>query len=282
MPELPELVVLRDALEERIVGRRLEEGRVLRPGILKTTDPPIDALVGERVDAVGRRGKHLVLTCHNGIHVVLHLMVAGRLILCGSVTRITKATGFVLRFEDGDDLRLIENGHVKRAKIHLVADPLDVGWIAEAGPEALSAELSIESLVESFSGRRQQLKKVLTDQRTIAGIGTAYADEICFVAKVSPIRYVSTLTEDEIGRLHRAIREVLSGAIDEIRAQSGLALPVSHERGFLRVYNKTGQPCPDCGARIAEIRYAQTRTYYCPACQAGGATLRDRRAWLTR
>jgi len=282
MPELPELVVLRDALEERIVDRRLVEGRPTRPGIVKTTDPPIDALAGERVAAVGRRGKHLILTCRDALHVVVHLMVAGRLVLCRSETRITKATGFVFRFDGGDDLRLIENGHVKRAKIHLVADPLDVDWIAEAGPEALSAEVSTDFLSESLAGRRQQLKKVLTDQRTIAGIGTAYADEICFAAKLSPIRYVSTLTEDEVGRLHRAIGDVLSKAIAELRARSGRALPVAHDRGFLRIYKKTGQPCPDCGTRIAEIRYAQTRTYYCPQCQSGGATLRDRRAWLTR
>ena len=282
MPELPELVVLRDALEERIVDRRLVEGRPTRPGIVKTIDPPIDALAGERIAAAGRRGKHLILTCRDDLHLVVHLMVAGRLVLCRSETRITKATGFVLRFEDGEDLRLIENGHVKRAKIHLVADPLDVGWIAEAGPEALSPESSIERLVDAFAGRRQQLKKVLTDQRTIAGIGTAYADEICFVAKLSPIRYVSTLTEGEISELWRAIGDVLTGAIDELRARSGRALPVAHERGFLRIHNKTGQPCPECGAKIAEIRYAQTRTYYCPQCQSGGAALRDRRAWLTR
>ena len=282
MPELPELVVIREALEQELVDRRLIEGRAYRAGILKTIEPPVEALAGETVQEIGRRGKHLILTCRRDLHAVLHLMLAGRLVLCGSETRITKATGFVFRFDGGEDLRLIENGHVKQAQVHLVFDPSEIDWIASAGPDALSQGLSVPYLEKAFRGRRQQLKKVLTDQTTIAGIGSAYADEICFVAKLSPIRYVSTLKPEEISRLHRAIGEVLRDAIAKIRAQSRGALAAGHRRGFLRIYKKTGQPCPDCGTKIAEIRYAQTRTYYCPVCQAGGARLGDRRSWITR
>jgi len=282
MPELPELVVMCEALSDRVVGRRFVEARSYRAGILKTVEPTLDELTGERLTAIGRRGKHLILSCREDLHVVLHLMLAGRLVLCRGDTKITKATGFAFRFEDGEDLRLIENGHVKRAKIHIVADPDDVAWIAGAGPEPLSDAFTIDRLREAVSGRRQQLKKVLTDQSTIAGIGTAYADEMCFAAGISPIRYVSTLSREEIGLLHAAIRSVLRGAIGEIRALSGRSLVGGHERSFLQIYKKTGQPCPRCGTKIAEIRYAQTRTYYCPECQAGGSTLRDRRAWLTR
>ncbi len=282
MPELPELVVMCETLSERVVGRRLIEARSYRAGILKTVEPTLDDLSGEGLTAVGRRGKHLVFSCREDLHVVLHLMLAGRLVLCGSDTKITKATGFAFRFEDGEDLRLIENGHVKRAKVHVVADPCDVAWIAGAGPEPLSDAFTIDHLREAVSGRRQQLKKVLTDQSAIAGIGTAYSDEICFAARLSPIRYVSTLSEDEIRTLYAATRSVLQEAIDEIRAQSGRALVGGHKRGFLKIYKKTGQPCPRCSTRIAEIRYAQTRTYYCPECQTAGSTLRDRRSWLTR
>jgi formamidopyrimidine-DNA glycosylase len=282
MPELPELVVMQEALEALVVGRRLVGARPYRAGILKTVEPPVEALVGERLTSIGRRGKHLILSCREDLHVVVHLMLAGRLVLCRSGTRITKATGFSFGFDGGEELRLIENGHVKRARIHIVADPDDVDWIAGAGPEALSEALTTEYLAGACAGRRQHLKKVLTDQTTIAGIGAAYADEICFVAKLSPIRYVNTLVGDEIERLHGAISRVLREAIPEIRARTGSSLLGGHERKFLRIYKKTGQPCPDCGTKIAEIRYAQTRTYYCPRCQAGGATLRDRRAWLTR
>jgi len=282
MPELPELVVMREALQGTVVGRRIAEARPYRAGILKTIEPPVETLAGERVTSTGRRGKHLILTCREDLHVVVHLMLAGRLVLCRSETRITKATGFAVTLDDGEDLRLVENGHVKQARVHVVADPTDVDWIASAGPEALSEGVTPGYLASVCAGRRQQLKKVLTDQTAIAGIGTAYADEICFAAKLSPIRYVSTLAEGEIEALHGAIFRVLRDAIEKLRVESGSDLPSRHDRGFLRVYKKTGQPCPDCGERIAEIRYAETRTYYCPRCQAGGQTLRDRRSWLTR
>jgi formamidopyrimidine-DNA glycosylase len=282
MPELPELVVMCEALRERVTGRRLLEARPYRAGILKTVEPPVDALAGEAFTAAERRGKHVILKVRDDLHVVLHLMLAGRLVLCKSDTKVTKATGFVFRFEDGEDLRLIENGHVKRAKVHVVADPHDVDWIAGAGPEPLSDAFTSEYLRSAVSNRRQQLKKILTDQTTIAGIGTAYADEICFAARLSPIRYVSTLSEQEIETLFGAIRSVLAAAIDQIRAQSGEALLAGHKRDFLQIYKKTGRPCPACGTKIAEIRYAQTRTYYCPDCQSAGRNLPDRRSWLTR
>jgi formamidopyrimidine-DNA glycosylase len=282
MPELPELVVMCEDLRARVVDRPISAARPYRPGILKTVEPPIEKVIGEAFRAVERRGKHLVLSLREDLHVVLHLMQAGRLILCKSGTAVTKATGFVLSFEDGEDLRLVENGRVKRAKMHLVADPCDVEWIAGAGPDALSEAFTPDVLREAVRGRRQQLKKVLTDQRTVAGIGTAYADEICFVARLSPIRYVSTLDDDEVVRLCDATREVLTAAIDEVRARSKGVLLAGHRRDFLRVYKKTGQPCPRCGTKIAEIRYAQKRTYYCPECQSAGRALPDRRAWLTR
>jgi formamidopyrimidine-DNA glycosylase len=282
MPELPELVVMCEALREQIVGRRLIEARPYRAGILKTVEPPVATLAGEAFTAVDRRGKHVILSIRGDLHVVLHLMLAGRLVLCKSETKVTKASGFVFRFDDGEDLRLVENGHVKRAKVHIVSDPHDVDWIAGAGPEPLSDAFTRAVLRDAVSNRRQQLKKVLTDQTTIAGIGTAYADEICFAARLSPIRYVSTLSDEETETLFAAIRSVLTAAIDEIRAQSGMALLAGHGRDFLQIYKKTGRPCPTCGTKIAEIRYAQMRTYYCPDCQSGGRTLPDRRSWLTR
>ena len=132
------------------------------------------------------------------------------------------------------------------------------------------------------AGRRRQAKNLLTDQRMIVGIGTAYADEILFEARISPIRYVSTLSEEEVKRLHGAMQRVLQHATDEIRNRAGDRLFTDEIRGFLRVYKHTGEPCPICGTRIAEIRYSQTRTYYCPTCQASGRTLPDRRSWLKR
>ncbi len=282
MPELPELEVMREVLEGRVLGRPIARVRAYHPGILKTVDPPVDALVSRSFAAAGRRGKHLILSCGEDLHGVLHLMLAGRLVLSRGDTKVTKATGFVLGFDDGEDLRVVENATKRRVRVHVVRDPIDVESIASLGVEPLSDAFSSEFLAKTFAGFRRQLKKALTDQRSIAGIGTAYADEILYAAKLSPIRYVSTLKPEEIERLRRETRTVLANAIDEMRARSGGNLVGGHARDFLRVYKRTGQPCPECGTPIAEIRYAQTKTYYCPTCQASGKTIADRRSWLTR
>ena len=282
MPELPDLETLKEVLERRIIDREITSVRALRTGILKTVTPPLTSLVGEAFTGITRRGKHLILSLRSDLHLVVHLMLAGRLVLCRSNTKATKATGLMATFSDGEDLRLIENGPVKLVTVHVVEDPITVKGIAEAGPEPLSLTFTVETLTQLVTGRRRQAKKLLTDQRMIAGIGSAYADEILFAARISPIRYVSTLSVDEIKRLHKAIQRVLRNAIEEIRARVGDSLFTDEIRDFLRVYKRTGEPCPTCGTPIAEIRYANTRTYYCPSCQASGRTLPDRRSWITR
>jgi len=282
MPELPELETLKEVLERRVLDRPITAARPVRPGILRTVTPPIDSLIGKHFTAISRRGKHLILTLQPDLHLVVHLMLAGRFVLCKSATRLTKATGLVVSFADGEDLRLIENGSIKLVKTYVVADPLAVEEIAHAGVEPLSPAFTVAALTEMVKGRRRQAKRLLTDQRLIAGIGSAYADEILFAARISPIRYVSTLSDEEIVRLHAAIKSVLENAITEIRARVGGGLLTDEIRDFLKVYKRTGEPCPVCGTPIAEIRYAQTRTYYCPNCQSGGKSIPDRRSWITR
>jgi len=282
MPELPDLEVMSEVLGDRVVGRAIVEARAYRPGILKTVDPGIETLGGQAFSGVRRRGKHLILTCADQLHVVVHLMLAGQFVLCKSGTKVTKATGFVFTFDDGEDLRIIENGRLKRVKVHLVRNPSDVEWIARAGVEPLSDAFTLCFLTDAFSGRRQQLKKALTDQAVIAGIGAAYADEIMFDAGFSPIRYVSTMDGLEVGRLFESVQAVLREAIAEIRARPSGVVLTPKVRGFMKVHKRTGEPCLACGTAIAEIRYAHTRTYYCPACQSRGRRLPDRRSWLTR
>jgi len=282
MPELPELDVMQEVLSKRIIGRTIAAVNTFHPGILKTVDPALGLLVGKSFCAISRRGKHLIFTVADDLHMVVHLMLAGRLILCQSNTKATKATGCLITFEDGEDLRIIENSTIRRVRVHIVRSPVDVEAIAKAGVEPLSSDFTIDYLAQHVLGRKRQLKKLLTDHKIIGGIGTAYADEILFDAKLSPIRYGATLDGDEIARLHEAIRSVLRWATHEIRAEAGGATLTPHERPFARIYKKTEQPCPDCGTKIAEIRYAQTQTYYCPSCQSQGKSVRDRRSWLTR
>ncbi len=282
MPELPDLEILKEALESRILERPIVSARALRPGIMKTTTPPVDALSGRTFTGVSRRGKHLILSLAPELHLVVHLMLAGRFVLCKSETKITKATGLQVTFSDGEDLRLIENGSIKLVKVHVVIDPLEVSGVASAGVEPLSSKFTVQLLKELGHGRRCHVKKLLTDQRAIAGIGSAYADEIMFAARISPVRYVSTLSDDEFDRLHDAIVNVLSEAVEEIRTQIGSSLFTDDIRDFLKIYRHTGEPCPICGTKIAEIRYANTRTYYCPVCQGSGKEIADRRSWMTR
>ena len=282
MPELPELEVMREVLETRVVGRTIREARAYRPGILKTVKPPLGALAGESFQRVTRRGKHLILSCRDDLVLVLHLMVAGRLVLTGSANKVTKATGFVVSFADGEDLRLVENGTAKLAKVHVVQDPEDVEWVASGGIEPLGGDLTAGDLSRLFAGARRQLKKMITDQALLVGIGTAYADEILFAARLSPIRYANTLEPDEVERLHAAIRSVLGAAVERTRRESGGALVGERRVEGMAVYKRTGEACIACGGPIAEIRFAETRTVYCPQCQSKGRTIADRRAWLRR
>lgn len=281
MPELPDLEILRENLSTRVLGRPIGSVRVLRPGILKTYDPPAETLIGKHLRSITRRGKHLIFTVENDLFLVLHLMVAGRLVVTGSDTNATKATGFLLALEGGEDLRLVEGGHVKRACVHVVTSLQNVPRIAAAGIEPLSDAFTVEALTDIVTGTRRQAKNVLTDQTLIAGIGTSYADEILFAARISPLRYVSRLSADEVRSLHAAVRDVLASSIVAVRAQVGDGALVNPPRGHMRIYKREGHPCPNCGTRIAEIRYAQTRTYYCPTCQTSGETLPDRRRWIT-
>jgi len=282
MPELPELDVMQEVLTDRVVGRKIAAVHAFHPGILKTVEPGLDSLVGNSIMEISRQGKHLVFTLSDNLHMVVHLMLTGRLILCRSNTRATKASGCLITFEDGEDLRIIENATIRRVRLHIVRDPLDVEAIAKAGIEPLSDDFTIAYLSQHVLGRKRQLKKLLTDQTIMVGIGTAYADEILFDAKLSPIRYGTTLVDEEVARLHGSIQSVLRWAISEVRSEAGGATVTPHERAFARIYKKSEHPCPDCGTKIAEIRYAQTKTYYCPNCQSQGASISDRRSWLTR
>jgi len=267
MPELPELEVLKEVLERRVVGREIGMVRILRSGVLSMGEAPVEALNGNLFSEVSRRGKHLVLSAKRDLHMVIHLMTAGRLIICRGNTRATKATSLIVAFSDGKDLRLIENGPVKLVQAHIVNDPLQVKGIAQQGIEPLSSSLTVDALSDMVAKRSRQAKRLLTDQQMIAGIGSTYADEILFDAKISPVRYVNTLCSMEIEQLRRSITRVLENAIEQIRIRIGDSLFTDEVRDFMRVYKRTGQACLVCGTKIAEIRYANTRTYHCPRCQ---------------
>jgi formamidopyrimidine-DNA glycosylase len=275
LPELPDLEVVKDILAPRIVGRTVRGVEVNRSALLRTGALSLNPLVGAEVRAVGRRGKHLLFSFDGELHLVLHLMRWAWLWHGPHGYAPTTATDLRLTFDDGTDLRLIERRSPRLAAAWVVSDPLRSEPLQKLGIEPLVPEFTLEALRRAIHGRRRSLKRILTDQALIAGIGNAYADEILFRAKLSPVRYTHTLTQEELDRLWHAIGETLPWAVSEIQARVGNELFDREVRDFLRVHGKKGAPCPECGTAIAQILYDEAQTNYCPQCQRTGIPSTD-------
>jgi formamidopyrimidine-DNA glycosylase len=276
MPELPDVTVYCEALAARIVGETLERIDFANPFLLRTAVPPIADAFGKRVRAVRRHGKRIVIALDGDLHLVLHLMIAGRLRWLGGSERapgrITLAT---LIFSSGR-LALTEAGTKRRAAMHLVA-----GEQALAALDAGGIDVENSSL-DAFAGRltreNHTLKRALTDPKLFSGIGNAYSDEILHRAKLSPIALTRKLSGEEIARLHDATRAVLHEWTERLREQARGDFPekVTAFRPEMAVHGRYGQRCPVCGAPIQRIVYAENECNYCARCQTGGVVLADR------
>ena len=269
MPELPEMEAWRRALDEPVSAFAIEKAGPAHIATLKTFDPPLSALDGRRLAGAERRGKRLLFPTEDGELVLLvHLMTAGRLRYLAPGEKGPKAPAFRLRFEGGAELVLTEAGSKKRAGVWLLTPEAAEAELAHLGPEALG--VGAEALGEICVSESRRLHSLLRDQRAIAGIGRAWANEILHHAKLSPYALSRDLTSEEV--------EQLAGAIDSELAR-GLEL---RERGagdarVYRVHNKLGEPCYVCGAPIARVDFEEHTIYYCADCQTGGRTLKDRR-----
>jgi formamidopyrimidine-DNA glycosylase len=285
MPALPEVEALATFLRERAVGRVVVRADVAAINAVKTFDPPLTALGGAEVTGAVRHGKFLDLDI-SGLHLVTHLSRAGWLHWRESLPpapprpggkgpiafRLHLAPEFPTGPVSGFDLT--EAGTQKRLAVYLVRDPLDVPGIARLGPDALT--VSRDDLTAVLSGQRAQIKRALTDQTVLAGIGNAYSDEILHTAKLSPFKLAAKLTDDEIGRLYDAIGTVLQDAVARSVGQKAATLK-SEKRSGLRVHARTGLPCPVCGDTVREVSFADRSFQYCPTCQTEGRELADRR-----
>jgi formamidopyrimidine-DNA glycosylase len=276
LPELPDVVVYIEALERRVLGRRLAGVRLLSPFVLRTVEPPIVALVGHRILGIRRLGKRIVLAFEGDRFVVIHLMIAGRLRWGTPGAKAPGRIGLAAFDFDEGTLLLTEAGSRRRASLHVVAGGSALAEFHRGGLEPLEvspANFSARLRLESHT-----LKRALTDPRLFSGIGNAYSDEILHRARLSPLKLTSRLSDEEAVRLHGATREVLTEWTERLRRDTGTGFPekVTAFREGMAVHGRYRQPCPACGTPVQRIRYAENETNYCPSCQTEGRLLADR------
>ncbi len=268
MPELPDLEVIREVLASHLPGAAITAVEVRRPIIVRNllSGDPAQLLVGRRFASVSRRGKFLLLQLEGDAVLVINPMLAGRLRYAQPLARSRARDVLVLLLSDGNELRYHDAADM--GKIYLTADPDQVPAFAGQGPEADAAELTLPAFRERMRRHTGEIKGMLTNQQFVAGIGNAYADEICWRAGLYPFRRRPTLAADEQERLYDAMRAVLAEAIATLRVRVGEAIDVEI-RDFLAVHGRTGQPCPRCGAPISEVTRERRKTNFCRTCQPG-------------
>ncbi len=275
MPELPEIEAYLRALRPRIVGHRLIRVRVRSVSLLRTYHPPIDTAADRVIVDVGRLGKRVVMDLDGDLHLVVHLMVAGRLKWLHPGATIPGRIGLAaFDFADGT-LLLTEAGSRRRASLHLV-DTDGLRLLNPGGAEV--ADLDIAGFTERLGRERHALKRTLTDPHLFAGIGGAFADEILWAAGLSPTQMSTNLNEAETGRLFEATGETLSRWTEIRVAETGDGFPanVTAFHPDMAVHGKFGAPCPACGTTVQRIVHGRHETNYCPGCQTGGKILADR------
>jgi formamidopyrimidine-DNA glycosylase len=276
VPELPDVEIYVERVQALLGGRALLGIRLRSPFWLRTVEPPREAFVGKQLERVGRLGKRIVLEFEDQLFAVLHLMVAGRLLWRPPNAAVTgKLVLGALDFAEGSVV-VTEAATRKRASLELYRGRAAVEALRRSGIEPLEA--SARELAEALSRENRTLKRALTDPDLLSGVGNAYSDEILFEARLSPTRLTRSLDEQELTRLHAALRSVLTRWLERLRAEAAGGWPerVTAFRPEMAVHGRYGQPCPRCGAPVQRLRYASNEANYCAPCQTGGKLLADR------
>ena len=276
MPELPDVTIYLEALERRILGARLERVRLLTPFLLRSVDPPLSIVAGTTVTGLRRLGKRLVIALEPDLFLVIHLMIAGRLHWKAAGAKPPGRIGLAAFDFSGGTLIMTEAGTKKRASLDVVRGEAALRAHDPGGLDVLASDLP--GFRAALTAENHTLKRVLTDPRVFSGIGNAYSDEILHRARLSPVRLSQALDDDEIRRLHEATRIVLTEWIERLRREAGEDFPegVTAFRPEMAVHGRYGKPCPDCGAPVQRIVYAENETNYCARCQTAGRMLADR------
>jgi formamidopyrimidine-DNA glycosylase len=265
LPELPEVEAWRRQLDPLVKRSPIEQAGPAHIATLKTFDPPIQTLEGEGLRGVERRAKRFLLPTDDGELVLLvHLMSAGRLKYVPKDGKGAKTPIFRLRFVDGGELQLTEAGAKKRAGVWLLRPEAAEAELAHLGPEADT--LDVDDVARILASDSRRLHSLLRDQRLIAGIGRAWANEILWTAQLSPYQLSSKLDGDETQRLATAIG-------DEMERGLELRIAGANDDRTYRVHDKLGRPCERCGTPIARVEFEEHAIFYCPTCQTGGRSL---------
>jgi formamidopyrimidine-DNA glycosylase len=276
VPELPDITVYIEALEQRIQGTTLERVRIASPFLLRTALPPLSSVEGRPVTDLHRLGKRICIGVEGDLWLVLHLMIAGRLHWYEDRAKAAKARGLATFEFSSGMLTLTEAGTQKRASLHVVEGEEGLARLDPGGIEVFDATEA--EFATALRAKNHTLKRALTDPRILSGIGNAYSDEILFTAQLSPFALTQKLTDDEIKRLFAAIKTSLTDWVDRLRAEYRDRFPekVTAFRPDMATHGKYGEPCPRCGSKIQRIRYGSNETNYCPKCQTSGRLLADR------
>jgi formamidopyrimidine-DNA glycosylase len=276
VPELPDIEVYVDAIAARIAGATLVGVRLGTPFLLRSAEVPLSAAAGSKVTGVRRLGKRIVLALEGDLFLALHLMVAGRLHWRERGAKLPGRGGLAAFDFEAGSLVLTEAGTKRRAALHLVRGGAALAALDRGGVEVLEADLP--TFRTALVRERHTLKRALTDPALFSGIGNAYSDEILHRARLSPVTMTTALDDEEVARLHGAVREVLSEWTERLRGEAAAAFPegVTAFREEMAVHGKHRRPCPVCGTAVQRIVRAENEVNYCPRCQTGGKILSDR------
>jgi formamidopyrimidine-DNA glycosylase len=276
MPELPDIAAYISALEGRIVGQSIERIRVASPFLLRTVNPPLNVTEGRIVRELRRIGKRIAIGVEGDLWLVLHLMIAGRLHWRPPGAKLGGRQNLAAFDFPNGSLVLTEAGAKRRASLHVLAGDDGLRSVDPGGLDILSSDF--DSFRAALTLENRTLKRALTDQRLISGIGNAYSDEILHAAELSPIMLTHKLEQSDWEKLFAATRSTLTLWIERLRAEAETKFPekVTAFREGMAVHGRYGEPCPRCGEKIQRIRYADNETNYCARCQTGGRVLADR------
>jgi formamidopyrimidine-DNA glycosylase len=276
MPELPELEALVRAMDAPVSASPVARPPEAHFAVLKTADPPLGSLAGQRLTGAVRRGKYLLFPVEDGTTLAVHLMSGGRIGYAAPGERKPGNAVLLVPFEDGGALVVTEAGRRKNVRVHLLREAGLGDLLAGLGPEPLEPEFDRAALDAMLDARARQLNSLLRDQRAVAGIGRAFADEILHAARLSPFAISERLDGDARERLYDAIRAVLGAAVLAC-AKQGTRLPAKNDARPLQIHGHDGDPCPRCGTTLRFVDFESNRIVYCPPCQTAGRELADRR-----